>query len=53
MSQQDAYRGVAESDTERKPESTPSLNKQPPSGSKKYGSKSGEVGFIIFTMILD
>lgn len=34
-----------ESDTERKPDWTPLLNKQPPTGSKKYGSKSGEVGF--------
>lgn len=44
MSLQDIHLGGAESDIERKPESTPLSNKQPPSGSKKSGSK-GEVGF--------
>lgn len=44
MSRQDAYLSGAESDTERKPESTPLPNKQPPTSSNKRSSSKGEVG---------
>ncbi|XP_039687703.1 rho GTPase-activating protein REN1 isoform X3 [Medicago truncatula] len=38
----DAYLSGAESDTERKPESTPLPNKQPPTSSNKRSSSKGE-----------
>lgn len=44
LSRQDAYLSGAESDTERKPESTPLPNKQPPTSSNKRSSSKGEVG---------
>lgn len=44
MSRQDDYLSGAESDTERKPESTPLPNKQPPTSSNKRSSSKGEVG---------
>lgn len=52
MSRQDAYLSGAESDTERKPESTPLPNKQPPTSSNKRSSSKGEVGIKKLTMNL-
>jgi len=45
MAQQDSHTAGAESDTERKSESTPLPNKHPPSSSKRSSSK-GEVCFV-------
>lgn len=50
MSRQDSILSGGESDSERKPESTPSQNKQPPTS--KRATSRGEVGIINFAMNL-